>query len=165
MRLAVSCATFALALGLAACGQSNTTTTLAQGEAIAKAISKDGALTTITGANGDAAQFSNGAAVAAQLPASMPIYPGAKVTTGVSGANAAQKTVSVAFETNASIADVIDFYKKRAAAIGLSDVLSSSESGSTTFMAMKDQRMLQIIASSGNGSTAAQLTWAAPIAN
>jgi hypothetical protein len=165
MRLAISCAMVAIALGLAACGESSTTTTLAQGEAVTTKASNDGSLTTVTGANGDKAQFSSGAAIAAQLPATMPVYPGAKVTTSVSGSNATQKTVSVAFETNASIADVIDFYKKRAAAIGLGDVLSSTESGTTTFMAMKDQTMVQIIASSGKGSTEAQLTWAAPIAN
>jgi hypothetical protein len=155
MRLAVSCAMVVIALGLAACGQGNTTTTLAQSEAVTTAKSNDGALGAVSGANGDTAQ----------LPASMPIYPGARVTTSASGANATQKTVSVAFETNASIAEVLDFYRKRAAAIGLSDVLSSTESGTTTFMAMKDQTMVQIIVSSGTGWTAAQLTWAAPIAN
>ena len=163
MRVSISCVILAAAIAITACGPSNTTTTSTPGGTVTTTTSNDGSTTTVVGANGETAQFTSGGAGAVQLPETMPLYPGAKVTTSVSGANNSQKTISVAFETNASVDDVVAFYKQKAAALGLSDVLSSTESGSTMFMATKDETMVQIIASKGTSSTEAQLTWAAPL--
>ena len=150
----------ACALGLAACGQSETTFTTPDGSVTAT-TSGDNGTTTITGPDGARVTFGAGA-TAADLPQSMPLYPGAKVTTSVAGSNGSQKTVSVAFQTNASVADVIAFYKGKAAALGLGETLNSSDTDSSTFMATKDQTSVIVIASKGTDGTEAQITWAEP---
>ena len=163
MRFMISCAIIAVAFGLSACGQSNTTTTSTADGTVTTTTTNEGSTTTVVGANGETAQITSGGAGSVQLPESMPLYPGAKVTTSVSGGNTSQKTTSVAFETNATIDQVIAFYKQKAAGLGLTDVVSSSDGGTTMFMATKDETMVQIIASKGTSSTEAQLTWAAPV--
>jgi hypothetical protein len=160
MRLAL-CAVLAVGFGLAACGQSDTTISAPGGTV---STSSDGSTTTVTGTNGEQAQFGNGSAAVAQLPDFLPIYPGAKVTTGLTGTNTTTKTGSIAFETSAAVADVIAFYKEKATAQGLPETLSSTDSGVATFMAVKDQVVIQIIASKGVNATEAQLTWALPLA-
>jgi uncharacterized lipoprotein YajG len=161
MRIAFPAVTI-LVLALAACGQSDTTTVSTPDGTVTATSSDNGSTTTITGTDGATATIASGPNAKIDLPDSMPLYPGAKVTTSISGGNASQKTVSVAFETNAAVEQVIAFYKDKAAALGLMETLNANDSGSMTFMAVKDQTMVQVIASKGTEGTEAQITWASP---
>jgi len=157
MRLSISKTIPALALALAACGPSENTIAVPGGTVTQ---STDGSTTTITATNGETTQISTGQAVA--LPASMPLFPGATVTTSITGGNETQKTISVAFDTSASVEEVIAFYKGKAAALGLAEALSSTESGVSTLVASKDQMSVIVAASKGTKGTEAQITWSAP---
>jgi hypothetical protein len=150
-----------LALGLAACGQSETSTVSTPGGTVTTRTTDGGATTTITGPDGSTAQITSGAGAKADLPDFLPLYPGATVTSSITGGNGTQKTVSVTFETNAAPAEVIAFYKEKAAAMGLGETLNADQGGVLSFMATKDQTLVQVLASKGTNATEAQLTWAA----
>ena len=160
MRLAASTAMAAIALCLAACGQSETTTVSVPGGTVS--TDATGSSLTVKGANGEVLQIGGGGDAAAQLPDTLPLFPGAKVTASVTGNNGTQKTISITFETSSAPGEVIAFYKDKAAALGLPETLSAADANSTTFMATKDQTMVMVVASKGESSTEAQLTWAAP---
>ena len=167
MRLTLTCAPLAIGLVLAACGPSSNTVTTAGGTVTTSNSADGGTVTTVKGANGEVVQIggdSNGAAVAA-LPGFLPLYPGAKVTASVSApdaANADMKSGSVAFDTNATVAEIIAFYKQKIASQGLTDALNNSDKESTMFMAMKDKSMVQVIASKGSDATNVVLSFTAP---
>jgi hypothetical protein len=162
MRLTIGSAILVIGLGLAGCGQSSTTT-VATPEGTVR-TSADGSTTTLTGASGPSATFGAGA-TATQLPDFLPLYPGAKVLSSINAPQAGMQGGSVAFETNASPAEVVTFYKQKAAAQGLAETLSSTETDGMTYMASKDQTMVQVIASKGTNSTEIVLSWTAPKAN
>ena len=162
MRQAVSSVLLAVAFGLAACGQSGTIVSTPGGTVTTSA---DGSTTTVTGPNGETAQFGAGAASAAQLPDFLPLYPGAKVLSSINAPQAGMQGGSVVFETNASPAEVVAFYKQRATAQGLNEALSSTDGSDMTYMAGKDQTMMQVIASKGTVATEIVLSWTAPRTN
>jgi len=125
--------------------------------------SADGSTTTVTGPNGQVAQFGAGPNVSAQLPDFLPLYPGAKVLSSVvTSPDVATRGGSVAFETAAPVSDVVNFYKEKAVAKGLTEVLNLSESDGMTYMASKDKMMIQVIATKGKEATAVVLSWTAP---
>ena len=72
-----------LALGLAACGQSETSTVSTPGSTVTTRTTDGGATTTITGPDGSTAQITSGAGAKADLPDFLPLYPGATVTSSI----------------------------------------------------------------------------------
>ncbi len=167
MRLTTCLTTLAIGLVLASCGPSSNTVTTAGGTVTTSNSTDGGTVTTVKGANGEVVQIggdSNGAATAA-LPGFLPLYPGAKVTASISApdaSNADMKSGSVAFDTKATVAEIIAFYKQKAAGQGLAEGLNTSDKDSTMFMAMKDKTMVQVIASKGSDATNVVLSFTAP---
>ena len=161
MSFKLSSAILVMALGLAACGQSGTTVTTPSGTVT---TSTDGSVTTVTGPDGVTASFGAGATVT-QLPDFLPLYPNAKVISSVNAPQAGTQGGSVAFETKASPAEVVAFYKQKVTARGLAETLTATEGDSMTYMASKDQTSVQILASKGTDATEIVLTWTAPRAN
>jgi hypothetical protein len=161
MRRVTLSALVACSLGIASCGPSDTAVRTAGGTVT---TSKDGSTTTVTGPNGQVAQFGAGANVAnAQLPDFLPLYPGAKVSSSVvTSPDVTTRGGSVAFETAAPVSDVVKFYKDKAAARGLTEALNLSEADGMTYMASKDKTMIQVIATKGTQATAVVLSWTAP---
>jgi len=159
MRFTIFKAIPVVAFLLAACGPSGNTVAVPGGTVT---TSSDGSTTTVTGPNGEVATLGAGSANAAVLPDFMPLYPGATVMTSISGGNPTQKTVSVVFETQSPPADIIAFYKGKATELGLAETLNAADGDSMTYMAVKDQRSIIVVASKSQSSTEAQITWAAP---
>ena len=161
MRFVMVSAVFVCSLGMVSCGPSDNTIRTAGGTVTTSA---DGSTTTVTGPNGQVVQFGAGAQVAnSQLPDFLPLYPGAKVSSSVvSSPDVTTRGGSVAFETTAPISDVVNFYKQKAVAQGLTEALNLSESDGMTYMASKDKTMIQVIATKGKESTAVVLSWTAP---
>ena len=161
MSFKLSSAILLIGFGLAACGQSGTTVTTPSGTV---STSADGSTTTVTGPDGVTATFGTGATTT-QLPDFLPLYPGAKVLSSINAPQAGMQGGSVAFETKASPAEVVAFYKQKVVAKGLAETLSATEGDSMTYMASKDQSSVQILASKGTDATEIVLSWTMPRAN
>jgi ABC-type glycerol-3-phosphate transport system substrate-binding protein len=162
MGRALSSAVLAAVLGLAACGQNDTTTiSTPEGNATAT-TSGDGNTVASTGASGQPSQTTPGSTEAAQLPDFLPLYPGAKVTTSFAAPDTTAQGGSVAFEANASPADIIAFYKQRAAAQGLREAISANNGDTMTYLATKEQMVVQVIVSKGTSATETVLSWTIP---
>lgn len=156
----------AVLLALAACGAKKTekTITTADGSTI-KVEQKDGeaaAKITATSANGTATMTTGGAG---QWPAGLadyaPAYPGGEVGASFSGSSNDGAGGMVTFTTSDSPDKVVEFYKARAAAAGLSDVSSMDINGAKMFGAKDEKtgRSLSIQASVADGKTTAAVTF------
>lgn len=118
---------------------------------------------TVKDANGNATVDvnSSGGAAPSNLPAYVSVYPGAKVQSSVVGSGTTGTGGSIAIQASASIADVLAFYKKQAASAGFAETMNLQTGGTTMFTAAsKDsKKSIQVIASSADGGTHAQITW------
>ena len=156
----------ALPLALAACGEKKTerTFTTADGSTM-KVEQQDGegaAKITATSANGTATLTTGGAG---QWPAGLadfaPAYPGGEVGASFSGSSNDGAGGMVTFTTSDSPEKVVEFYKARAAAAGLSDVSTMDINGAKMFGAKDEKtgRSLSIQASVADGKTTAAVTF------
>ncbi len=104
---------------------------------------------------------SNGGGVPANLPDFVPVYPGAKVTSSVVGNGNNGNGGMIIEQTNASISDVIAFYKQKSAASGFVEAMNMNTGGTTMFTATSSdkKKSINVVASTSNGSTQAQITW------
>ncbi len=95
------------------------------------------------------------------LPDYVPVYPGAKVQSSVVGAGDKGNGGSIVIQTNASIADVVAFYKQKAAASGFSETMNMASAGTTMFTAASSdkKKTIEVIASTSDGATHAQIVW------
>lgn len=153
-------------LALAACGskKSEKTITTADGSTIKieQKDSEDGAKFTATSANGTATLTTGGAG---QWPAGLtdyaPAYPGGEVGASFSGSSKDGAGGMVTFTTRDSPERVIEFYKARAAAAGLTDVSNMDINGAKMFGARDEKtgRSLSIQASLADGKTTAAITF------
>ena len=138
-------------LGLAACGRDDApkvkTATDANGTQTVTVTDGKGTEVTIAGAGGNAS-----------MPAFAPLFPGATVETSVT---TPEKGGMVAFKTSSSREDVIDFYKKAAAAAGLKDNLnmSSGEAISYSASSEKPRHSLNVTAAKSEDGTQVQVIW------
>jgi hypothetical protein len=93
------------------------------------------------------------------MPDFAPLYPGAKVLSSVTGSGNGGGAM-VIFTAAAAPADIIAFYKQKTAAAGMSETLNASEGNAMTFIAGKDKKTVQVIASKSDSGTQVQLIWA-----
>lgn len=123
-------------------------------------ISGNGEHVTVKSSNGQASVEINGSD--AKLPDFAPLYPGATVTSSFVGSGGGDGHGGMAsFETGAAAADVIAFYKRKAAAAGLVDKMDTAMGGSLMFVAGggDDKKGFQVIAVKSGTGTRAQVTW------
>ncbi|MBV9992859.1 MAG: hypothetical protein JOZ72_16395 [Alphaproteobacteria bacterium] len=148
------------ALALSGCGKKDEKTVYSDGKNTVS-TSESGDHMTITGQNGDKAEFSSGASAAAKLPAYAPLYPGASVTSSFTGSGKDGSGGVVAFHTKAAPADVIAFYKDKTAAGGLAQSMNADMNGTLMFAASKDgdKTSISVTATKGTDGTDAQITW------
>jgi len=100
-----------------------------------------------------------GVNVSGRLPAFVNIYPGAKVISSVNGGGSHNGGGTVAFETGATPAAVIGFYKEKAAASGFQQNLDANDAGSLIYSATSGTKTIQVLASKDSSGTHAQVTW------
>jgi hypothetical protein len=168
MRTASNAALLA-ALLIGGCGGGSSehrTITAADGSKVEVDAGKDGGKTTVTatGANGEKATFTSG--TGGSWPAGAPdyvaAYPGATVTSSMTGASGDGTGAMVSFTTSDSADKVIDFYKSRAAAAGLSKTSVVESGGTHVFGASDDKgRSISVQASGAGGTTSVVVTFGA----
>jgi len=118
---------------------------------------------TIKGEGGEV-KVTSGAAAAASLPADLPLYPGANVISNISaqgGDNAGGTTI---FQVKAKPAAVVEFYKQKAVAAGLSETTAFNAGERVMFSAAKPGggRAISVVATAQDGGAQVQLTWTEP---
>jgi hemin uptake protein HemP len=101
----------------------------------------------------------NGVNVGGKLPAFVTVFPGARVTSSVSGGDANGGGGTVVMETKSSPADVIGFYKQKTGAAGFRQTLDANDSGTLLYSASAGTRAVQVLASKDSEGTHAQVTW------
>ena len=101
----------------------------------------------------------NGVDVSSKLPAFVSVFPGAKVVSSATGSDANGGGGTVVMETRSSPADVIGFYKSKAASAGFKQNLDANDSGSLLYSASSEGKTIQVLASKDGEGTHAQVTW------
>lgn len=120
---------------------------------------------TIKGTDGATAHITaGGPAAAAAMPAFAPLYPGATIESSMTGAGAAGAGGMVIFRTGAAPAQVVEFYKGRAAAAGFGNVFSSENGDGLMLTAGKEgaEDSFNVTARPDDKTTTVVLTWTDP---
>jgi hypothetical protein len=96
-----------------------------------------------------------------RLPDFVAVYPGGTVRSTTIGAGKDGNSGTLAFQTTASPAAVIAWYKERAAKEGLSKAIDMNMGGTTMFTANSDggKKTLQVIAASSGAGAQVQVNW------
>lgn len=99
----------------------------------------------------------------ARIPDFVAIYPGGKVQSTTVSAGKDGNGGTVSFQTTASPATVIAWYKEKTASEGLSKAIDMDMGGTTMFTAHADgdRKTLQVVAASAGGGAQVQVNWAA----
>jgi hypothetical protein len=116
----------------------------------------------VKSADGNATVDINANGIArANMPDFAPLYPGAKVTSSISGDNSRDGTTGamVMFTVAAAPADVIAFYKQKADAAGLPQTMSADVNNTVMFSATKDKKTITVSATKSNDTTQVQVVW------
>jgi hypothetical protein len=89
------------------------------------------------------------------------VYPGGKVRSTTIGAGKDGNGGTLSFETTASPATVIAWYKQKSASEGLSKSIDMNMGGTTMFTANADggKKTLQVIAASSSNGAQVQVNW------
>jgi len=97
----------------------------------------------------------------AKLPDFVTVYPGGKVKSTTISAGKDSVGGSLSFETTASPATVIAWYKQKASNEGLSKAIDMNMGGTTMFTANADggKKSLQVIAASSGAGAQVQINW------
>jgi len=97
----------------------------------------------------------------AKLPDFVTVYPGGKVKSTTISAGKDNVGDSLSFETTASPATVIAWYKQKASNEGLSKAIDMNMGGTTMFTANADggKKSLQVIAASSGAGAQVQINW------
>ena len=103
----------------------------------------------------------SGPGQAAPTPGFAPVYPGATVQQAVTGAGGSGSGGLVTFRTAAGVEQVIGFYRQRAAAAGLANVVATQTGAGQSITAGKQgsEQGLQVTATPDKGETYVVLTW------
>ena len=157
MRAFVAVAMIGAAVGLTACGKSDTKTYSTGNGSVTVSNSSDHM--TITGSNGEKAEFGTG--TNAKLPAFLPLYPGATVQSSITGNGKDGSGGMVAFQAHASPADIIGFYKTKATAAGMGQTMAADIGGTSTYVAANDKtrQTMSVSATKSADGSSVQLTW------
>ena len=96
-----------------------------------------------------------------KLPDFVTVYPGGKVRSTTIGAGKDGTGGTITFETTASPAEVIAWYKEKAAKEGLSKAIDMNMGGTTMFTAHSDggRKTLQVVAATSGGGAQVQVNW------
>ncbi len=116
---------------------------------------------TAKGANGETAQITAGGGGQVKLPSYLPLYPGAVVESSMVASGGVNTGNLVMFHTASKPADVVAFYKQKAAGAGFGSTFSSQSGDNTMFTAAKEgaEEGLQVAATPADGGASVQLTW------
>ncbi len=101
----------------------------------------------------DQGTFSSSNKLPADFPSDVPLYPGAKVQSSVSSAQAQGGGHYVGLETNDAVASVAGWYKTEIVAKGWKVTLSMDADGSSLLGGSKDDRELMVTVSGEGGKT------------
>lgn len=102
----------------------------------------------------------NGGGVPSNLPGFVTVYPGAKVQSSVVGNGANSTGGTIVIQSSACIADIIAYYRRRAASAGFSETMNMSTGETTMFTAgSNNKRSIEVVASTSDGATHAQIIW------
>jgi hypothetical protein len=158
MRRILAITMIVAATGLVGCGKTDTKT-YSDGKGNNVSVSNAGDHMTITGSNGEKVEFGTGAS--AKMPSYLPLYPGAKVTASFSGQGKDGSGGMVAFHAAATPADVIAYYKQKAASAGMADTMNMDAGGTMTYMASneKAKTTLSVTATKASDGSDGQVTW------
>jgi len=161
MRKLIVLAMIAIAAGVAGCGKSATKVYTNGKDNVA--VSNSGDHMTITGANGAKVEFGSGTTATAKMPSFLPLYPGAKVTTSITGSDKNGSGGMVAFQVAASTDDVVNFYKQKTTAAGMAQAMSAQMGDTSTYVAANDKtkQSVSVSATKGGDGTTVQITWGA----
>ena len=104
---------------------------------------------------------STGGGTKMKLPDFVAIYPGGKVQSTTIGAGKDGNGGTLSFQTTASPAAVIAWYKQKAANEGLSKAVDMNMGATTMFTANADggKKTLQVIAASSGSGAQVQVNW------
>jgi hypothetical protein len=158
---------FACVVALAGCGrnQDQQHTVVINGNGGSMSVSANGGHMTFKDSSGKASMEinTNGGGAPANLPDFVAVYPGSKVTTSVVGAGNDGNGGMMVVQTNASVADVIAFYKQKASSAGFSETMNMNMGTETMFSSQSSdkKKSLSVVATTSNGATSAQVTWGA----
>jgi len=147
---------------LAGCDQNKHQNITIHGKDGNVAISGDGQHFTIHSSDGKSTVDinTNGGASVGNLPSFVSVYPGAKVMTSATGTSATGTGGTLVLEIKASPAEVLGFYKQKAAGAGFKEEASMNMGGTQMFTAKSGDRTVQIVTSdAGGGTTHAQVNW------
>jgi VCBS repeat-containing protein len=99
----------------------------------------------------------------ARLPDYVAVYPGGKVRSTTIDASKNGNSGTVSFETTASPAIVIAWYRQKSANEGLSKAVDMNMGGTTMFTANADggRKTLQVIAAASGSGAQVQVNWSA----
>ncbi len=139
----------------AGCGKKDVRTTVAAGPGGSVQY-------TARGAGGETAQITaGGGAAQVKLPSYLPLYPGAVVESSMVASGGANTGNLVMFHTASKPADVIAFYKQKAAGAGFGSNFSNQSGDNMMFTAGKEgsEEGLQVVATPADGGASVQLTW------
>ncbi len=159
MRKLVAATMIIAAAGLTACGKHDAKVyTDSKGNSVAVSNSDNGHMT-ITGSNGEKVEIGSGSQ--AKMPDWLPLYAGAQVKASFTGQGKDGTGGMVSFHTTAAPADVIAFYKQKAAAAGMADTMNMDSNGTTVYIGAneKTKSQLSVSATKGSDGTDAQVTW------
>jgi hypothetical protein len=164
MRAAIVALSLSVCVVVAGCGKGSEKTVVIPGKDgnVTVTSSNDSQHMVMHSADGTATVDinSNGGANT-KMPDFAPLYPGAKVTSSVVGANSkdGQQGAMVIFSVAASPTDVVAFYKQKATAAGLPQTMSADINNTQMFAAGKDKKSVTVSASASNGTTQVQVLW------
>jgi predicted small lipoprotein YifL len=158
MRKTFALVTIAAAVALAGCGKKDQKV-YTDDKGNSMSVSNTGDHMTITGNNGEKVEYGTGSNV--KMPDYLPLYPGATVTTSMTGQGKDGSGGFVVFHAAAQPADIIAFYKQKAGAAGMADALNMQTGNSMTYMASndKEKKSLSVTATKAADGTDAQVTW------
>jgi hypothetical protein len=127
---------------------------------------KDGVTVKAQDANGQVSTFTAGANNGNNLPAWLPVYPGATVKGGLTTNSGTQTAQSVTLTTSDSPEKVLAFYQDRLKSNGLTvqPVTTMASGGQTSYGMVSagsadKARQAQIIVGQANGETTAQISY------
>jgi hypothetical protein len=157
------------ALALAACGKSDKDSShvVISGKdgdvTITSNGTSNGEHVTMKGADGKSTVEINAGGMGAnvKLPDFVPLYPGAKVQSSVTGTGNGGSGGTYVFDTSAAPADVVAFYKAKSTAAGFAETLNIANGQGITFVASaaSGKKSIQVVAVKGDNGSHVQVIW------
>ncbi|AQR72354.1 hypothetical protein BXU08_00545 [Sphingomonas sp. LM7] len=119
--------------------------------------SGEASVVTTTAADGSQSRIETGGTWPAALATLAPAYPGGKIATTMSGNQQDTQSAMAAFDTADAPAKVIEFYKARATAAGLTGTMNMESGEGSMFVASDEKtgRTLSVQTSVEDGKTSA----------